>query len=1117
MTTPVAYAGLGILLLGAVCLGAEATGDGKTVQRYAEMVSGEAGLVSHWRFEGDTKDARGVADGEVRGGAAAYVAGPGGGQAVALAGGRFVTTGPAPRLDLGETTLELWFRPTAAPGSTPYNPCLIAKRESSAKTRFSIHIWGDYSGLALWNGRQVLRFAPEGGPIRPNQWYYLAVTATDAGTQVYLDGAPCQAQGPATAFRFDARDLPLQVGASAPKGEEAFAAEFDEVAIYSRALSAADVARHADAMGWTARREELGRAARDRQEREKALAAERQAGRAKRMEELMSDDRLFARGQMRVYRGEHLTAIRLPVGGIASGSVQIDGRAMRPAWHIFGQFREVSVPHSFFAVRVQAADAGPVVRALQTEPVGPFAAVKGLAFRGEYPFGWYDFEDDALPVRVRLETFSPLVPLNVKDSAIPCAIYTFTAENTGPKMVEVSFLATQQNAVGWKGEGEMRERAAPGYGGNSNRVLRAGTGATLHLTARPPKKGPGAGDLALAAVGPGAAGAAAWETLDQLAETFARDGAVAGPQEAGPSPDGQTLDGALAVPLKLAPGRTASVTFILAWHFPEGAHGGGAWGGQGRMYANWWPDALSVVRDVTERLDSLTAGTRAYHDALYDSTLPHWLLDRIGSQVAILRSPTCFWTRDGYFGGWEGCCRASGCCHGNCNHVWHYVQAHAMLFPEIARTMREQEFRYQAADGGIPHRHPQSHPAFDGQCGAVLGAYREHRMSADRRWLDRHWPSAKRATDYLIATWDKDEDGVLAGPQWNTLDGALGGSSSWLGTLYLAALAAAGEMATLEGDAPAAQRYARIRQAGAKTQDETLFNGEYYVQIPDPTPNEDYGTGCHIDQVLGQWWAHQLDLGWLYPPERVRGALAALVKHNFQADFRGIHQSPRKFVDDDDAGLQMITWPGGPRPAKCIRYGDEVMTGFEYAAAAAMVQAGMLREGFGVVRAVSDRYDGRLRTGLSAEDTASWGYSGNPFGDDECGKFYARAMSVWSMLLACQGYIHDGPAGVIGFRPVWQADDHRSFFTAAEGWGVFSQRRDQRRQSDRIEVRGGSLRVRTLVFEVPDGARPSKAVVSAGGREVKAETQQDGRRITLRLADPAVAAAGQAIEAALEW
>ena len=52
-----------------------------------------------------------------------------------------------------------------------------------------------------------------------------------------------------------------------------------------------------------------------------------------------------------------------------------------------------------------------------------------------------------------------------------------------------------------------------------------------------------------------------------------------------------------------------------------------------------------------------------------------------------------------------------------------------------------------------------------------------------------------------------------------------------------------------------------------------------------------------------------------------------------------------------------------------MKYGDEAMTGFEYGAAATMVQFGMLREGLMVARAVYDRYDGRLRDQLTEMNT----------------------------------------------------------------------------------------------------------------------------------------------------
>lgn len=849
---------------------------------------------------------------------------------------------------------------------------------------------------------------------------------------------------------------------------------------------------------------------------ESARLARIEAERRERLAELTSEEQLFARGGPTVHRGDHLAAISLPVGGIGAGHIEIDGRCVRHTWHIFNNFEQAFVPDSFFAVRAQRGDGPAIVRALQTERVEPFAPMAELSFRGEYPFGWYEFDDPELPVQVTLEVFNPVIPLDTQNSAIPCAIFNLTAENRCEEKVEVAFLATQQNAVGYTGRGGITGRHHPGYGGNVNRLLREDGGTVLHITSDLRSDAPGFGDMALIGLSRDATGTASWPDAAALAAKFAESGKLEGPEAAGPSAGGETLDCAVAVACELAAGQKVTVTFVLTWHFPNAQHGQGAWGGFGNRYAAWWDDALDVARYVSRNLGELTEKTRLYHDTLYASNLPVWLLDRISSQVAVLRSNTCFWTRSGYFGGYEGCNKGGGCCPGNCSHVWHYAQAHARLFPELARAMREQEFRHQTPDGMIPFRQGLvSNPAGDAQCGAVLGTYREYLVSPDRKWLDGSWPAAKKAMEFQIAAWDPDADGVLAGPQHNTLDAELSGSSSWLGTIYLAALAAAEKMADLQGDAEASERYRRIRTSGSEKQDETLWNGEYYIQIPEPEMQRDYGTGCHIDQVLGQWWAHQLELGWLYPPEHVRTALQSLFRHNFRADFRGVVQAPRKFVADEDAGVQMITWPLGGRPAPrhCMLYADEVMSGFEYSAAAAMVQAGLLREGFAVVHAAQLRYDGRLRSGLAG---GAWGYSGNPFGDDECGKSYARPMSIWSMLLACQGFIYDGPAGVIGFRPVWRPEDHRSLFTGAEGWGLFTQTRRRGEQIDRIDVRSGKLEVATMVLDWAQQDTPERVTVTVDGKPVAEAHTLQGTRLEIRLSRRTTLKEGQVLEVVVE-
>jgi hypothetical protein len=157
------------------------------------------------------------------------------------------------------------------------------------------------------------------------------------------------------------------------------------------------------------------------------------------------------------------------------------------------------------------------------------------------------------------------------------------------------------------------------------------------------------------------------------------------------------------------------------------------------------------------------------------------------------------------------------------------------------------------------------------------------------------------------------------------------------------------------------------------------------------------------------------------------------------------------------------------------------------------------------------RYDGRKRDGLNS------GPGGNPYNELECGKFYARAMSSWSLLLASQGLILDGPKGILGFKPKWQPEDHRSFFTAPEGWGLFLQRREDRAQSERIEVRHGRVRLRELVFELPLAAGAATATVTIAGQATAVTLRRDGVEARVVLDKETVAPEGAAVEVAFRW
>ena len=537
-----------------------------------------------------------------------------------------------------------------------------------------------------------------------------------------------------------------------------------------------------------------------------------------------------------------------------------------------------------------------------------------------------------------------------------------------------------------------------------------------------------------------------------------------------------------AVPFTLASGESRSATFAITWHFPNVQRFQHA----GNLYSRRWPDATAVAGYLAKNLDALWQRTQLYHATLYESNLPEEFLDAMTSQSVILRGPTCFWSEDGYFGGFEG---SYGCCPLNCTHVWNYAQAHARLFPDVGRNMRISNFiTFLHANGETSHREHGPHGAFiDGHCACIEAAYREYQLSPDRRFLEKIWPGVKKAVDWLIQAIDPRGEGVPHGHQANTYDTSVSGANTFIGSQHLAALAAAERMALVMNDAESARRWRAVRQAGMKNQNEKLWNGEYYIQIPEPKPARDYNTGCHADQLLGQWWAHMLDLGYLYPAARVKSALEAVMKHNFREKFAGFQQTPRRYIPDDEGGLIICTWPRGGRPKDFILYADEVWTGIEYAAAGAMIYEGLFEQARKVVRTARSRYDGRRRDGLDS------GPGGNPFNELECGKFYARAMSSWSLLIASQGLVLEGPKGLLGFKPHWQPEDHRSFFTAPEGWGLFVQQRKDKEQTERIEVRHGRLRVKEFVFALPKDVAAT-AMVKIAGQPVAAGAEAIGRR-----------------------
>ena len=808
------------------------------------------------------------------------------------------------------------------------------------------------------------------------------------------------------------------------------------------------------------------------------------------------------------YSGKNLTGIDFPIGAVGGSVIRMNGKAERQWWQIFNNFEERAgsgiVPNSFFALRTKTKNKT-VVRALQTSSVGAFSAMDSLNFQGEFPLGWYHFGDNELPVNVTLEAYNPLIPMDLKNSAIPTGIFNIKVKNTSDSKVEIDLLATQQNAVGFTGYDTIvgpNKRSVKGYGQNKNTILKQNDRTSLQMT------GP-AGSMQLSAHAGNVSYTSSWKDVSALYTDFSEDGELTGEKTASSPEAGMTVNGALATGFSLQPGEEKTITFVLSWYFPKGTFGHSnipEWyfveGGS--QYENWWANANEVDAYVSENFDYLDATTRLYHETMYSSTLPRYMLDRISSNLCVLKSPTSFWTKEGYFGIWESTSFKEQW-FGNVKHVIHYAQGHARIFPELGRTLRKQDLNTLTKEGMLPSRDGQWHDAIDGHFGSILGVYREHLLSDNKAFLSSAWPRTKKAMNYAISTYDNNHDGMLSGSYHNTLDCNVSGTSPWIGSLYLAALKACEKMAVVMGETETATTYNKIGGIGAENQNTQLWSDSlgYYIEKTENLPKTlVMANAVSLDMLLGQWWANQLNLGQIYPIDRTKAGLSKIYTTNkFTDTGEGYFPMFRDFLGTGDTGWKMFVHPGKIHP-KTIKYHSEVMSGFEYAAAATMLQYGMIDEGSAMVKAISERYDGRFRTTgeVHTKHMSTVFGTGSPFGEDECGDFYARAMSSWSVLLAMQGYIYDGPQQTIGFKPVSNPENHASFFTTSKAWGLFTQTQTQSIQTAEIAVKFGTAQIKNIVLAAPENKTGNDILVELDGVEQAIESsKQEGDSITIHL------------------
>ena len=836
------------------------------------------------------------------------------------------------------------------------------------------------------------------------------------------------------------------------------------------------------------------------------------------------------------YDQDHLRMIALPLGGIGTGTISLGGRGNLRDWEIMNRpAKGFAPPDSFFAVYTEQPSGQRHARALEGpideadyitgqkgcgEPNHGLPRFRSCRFSAAYPFGQVELADADLPVTALVQGFNPLIPGDVAASSIPAAILRFVLTNSTAEPVRAAVCGTVANFIGCDG-------AFGSPSGNRN-GYRERAGATplrgiLLSSAGVDAAAEQAGTIALAT---DAAGEVSYRTawLDEPApwplrdfwEDFSTDGRLE-PRTAGA---GATPHASLAATLTLPAHGTSSVTLVIGWHFPNrmawspiggfteptaamaqpiatsGGDAGGARGPRvGNHYATCYRDAWDVVERTFADLPRLEADTAAFVRAVCESDLPDAVKEAALFNVSTLRTQICFRTEDGDFHGFEGGFSNEGCCMGSCNHVWGYEHATASLFLELSQRMREVQFLHATDDDGLmhfrvhlplPRARDHSFAAADGQMASVLKLYRDWQLGGDSAWLARLWPKARACMEFCWTPggWDGDRDGVMEGPQHNTLDYELFGPNPLMAAWYLAALHAAAHMARAMNDHAFADRCSELAARGRTWVDAHLFNGDYYEQqIRPPEPGaaaprglvmehaerrlrlpDQLGAGCQVDQLAGQCAAHVCDLGYVLEPEHVRRTLQSILRYNYRTEFHSHFNHLRTFALGDEQALIYASYPRGGEPRWSLRRKSEIWNGSEYTAAVGMLYAGQVEGGLQVIEAIRSRYDGRKR---------------NPFSEIECGEHYVRSMAAWSALLALTGFAYSRPTGRLTFSAA--PDKAEWVWSSGTAWGRCRQTPFAGATEVTVTVGYGELELRELVLrEFGSTSLPRPRMLAAG-------------------------------------
>ena len=685
----------------------------------------------------------------------------------------------------------------------------------------------------------------------------------------------------------------------------------------------------------------------------------------------------------------------LPLGGIGCGTLQLFPDGTRGAftglnnwekplgqlhWFRPGTAGDYRVANPF-AIFIKQNDKT-VSKFLQKTPLDKCPTVEEIEFEADFPVAKLVFKDKDINLDVSLLAISPFIKNDIKNSALPCAIYSFKVKNTTQEDATVSIMASSINAVGEWNVGRF----------NKVKHKKGLTGISFYKKNPHPHDGSAYGDISLTTRKAG-------HITYQGGWSYAREnfrGNIEDRQfdiwsyfsENGELPnesfskeaqgEGDEWMAAIAVKVKLKPHEEKEIPFYYTWFMPNHY--------LGHMYQNWFNDSWDVAVYVDRKKEIFLEKITDWRKDIDTAPLSAWLKDGLVNYLSIITSAS-WWTRDDQFVMYENPVKWP--LMDSLDVRYYGTMALTIFFPELEKNTMMLFKKYQKKDGRIAHDLGKSqigcpsggttagHPWKDLSTKYALMAYRDFLWTGDMRFLRKIYKSVKKSMEWEFLR-DKDGNGL---PDNEGKDQTYDlwdfyGTNSYSSGIFLASLLACMKMAQHVGDKGFYKKCNEIFEKGKKSFEKELWNGSYY--IAGKSKNKTYDA-CTAGQLNGQWYAHLLDLGYILPEKHVKKAIKTILELNGKKSQFGIVNSV--YADG--------------KIDKSSYHAENVWAGETYALCALAIYEGFKEEGMDIAKRTWENFVYN-RKNVWAQPDVVFAHDGS-LGD---GELYVRNMSLWTVPFA---------------------------------------------------------------------------------------------------------------------